>query len=439
MAIFDLDHFHEILQTLRRNRLRTFLTACGVFWGVFMLVVMLGFGRGLEKAVEEDFGFFAINTLGFSGRDDQQALRRAPGRAAGLARPRRRRGGASRCRAWRWPWAATSCFGGRIGRRGGEKTLAADAHRRLPRGAGSPSAAWSAAGPLPQRHATCKERAQGGGDRHPGGGGAVRRPTRIPSGRAIKVGHHDLPGGGRARHRPAGRGGPRAISSTAGSSCPAPTFARVFGIGEPDRRACPCWSTRAGPSADVEQRASRPAQGTPPHRPRRRARHQRLQPGQEFSKLTNLFFAIRALTWFVGVLTLLAGAIGVSNIMMIAVAERTARDRHPQGHRRHPGVHHGPDRHRVDGADRRWPATWGWWRGWGCWSWRPASWRRCRAGPGPRFFRQPRSWTWARRVLAARWCSTVAGALAGLAPPGPRSPSDPWRRWPTSESSGSPQ
>ena len=65
MAVFELDHLHEILQTLRRNRLRTFLTACGIFWGVFMLVVMLGFGRGLEKAVEEDMGFWAINNIGF--------------------------------------------------------------------------------------------------------------------------------------------------------------------------------------------------------------------------------------------------------------------------------------------------------------------------------------------------------------------------------------
>ena len=44
---------------------------------------------------------------------------------------------------------------------------------------------------------------------------------------------------------------------------------------------------------------------------------------KEFRKMSNLFLGIRALTWIVGVLTLLAGAIGVSNIMMIAVAERT--------------------------------------------------------------------------------------------------------------------
>ena len=98
MSLFELDHFHEILQTLRRNRLRTFLTACGVFWGVFMLVVMLGFGRGLEKAVEEDFGFWAINNIGV--RAATAPASRTPGRQAGPARlphPRRRRGRATRC------------------------------------------------------------------------------------------------------------------------------------------------------------------------------------------------------------------------------------------------------------------------------------------------------------------------------------------------------
>jgi putative ABC transport system permease protein len=44
---------------------------------------------------------------------------------------------------------------------------------------------------------------------------------------------------------------------------------------------------------------------------------------KESKKISNLFLGISGLTWIVGVLTLLAGAIGVSNIMMIAVAERT--------------------------------------------------------------------------------------------------------------------
>jgi putative ABC transport system permease protein len=44
---------------------------------------------------------------------------------------------------------------------------------------------------------------------------------------------------------------------------------------------------------------------------------------KEFNKVNSLFDAIKALSWFVGLLTLLAGALGVSNIMMITVAERT--------------------------------------------------------------------------------------------------------------------
>ena len=46
---------------------------------------------------------------------------------------------------------------------------------------------------------------------------------------------------------------------------------------------------------------------------------------KEFSKMQTLFMGIRALIWFVGVFTLLAGVVGVANIMLIVVKERTKR------------------------------------------------------------------------------------------------------------------
>src|SRR3954447_14522633 len=83
--LLDFDHWQEVFQTLRRNRLRTILTACGVFWGVCMLVIMLGFGRGLERAVTGDFGAFAPNTVMFSGeRTSKPFAGNQPGREVQL-------------------------------------------------------------------------------------------------------------------------------------------------------------------------------------------------------------------------------------------------------------------------------------------------------------------------------------------------------------------
>ncbi len=61
--MFDLDKWHEIYLTLSRNKLRTFLTALGVSWGIFMLIIMLGAGKGLENGVMQGFGDFATNSV----------------------------------------------------------------------------------------------------------------------------------------------------------------------------------------------------------------------------------------------------------------------------------------------------------------------------------------------------------------------------------------
>mgnify|MGYP000867925468 FL=1 len=63
MKIFDADSWQEIFSTLKKNKLRTFFTAFGVFWGIFMLIIMLGSGRGLQNGVSTGMGGLATNSM----------------------------------------------------------------------------------------------------------------------------------------------------------------------------------------------------------------------------------------------------------------------------------------------------------------------------------------------------------------------------------------
>lgn len=62
MTRFDTDRFNEILDTLSRNKSRTFLTGFGVFWGIFMLIVLTGGGNGLKEMLQNNFDGFATNS-----------------------------------------------------------------------------------------------------------------------------------------------------------------------------------------------------------------------------------------------------------------------------------------------------------------------------------------------------------------------------------------
>lgn len=61
MKLDIIDSFNEIYQVLRRNKARTLLTAFGIFWGIFMLLFLVGGGQGLKALLLENFDGFAAN------------------------------------------------------------------------------------------------------------------------------------------------------------------------------------------------------------------------------------------------------------------------------------------------------------------------------------------------------------------------------------------
>lgn len=58
-----MDALQEILFGLRKNMLRTFLTGFGVFWGIFMLILLLGAGKGMQNGVEQEFSSNAQDSV----------------------------------------------------------------------------------------------------------------------------------------------------------------------------------------------------------------------------------------------------------------------------------------------------------------------------------------------------------------------------------------
>ncbi|MCU0445002.1 MAG: ABC transporter permease [Microscillaceae bacterium] len=78
--MFDLDKWSEIWATVKKHKLRTLLTCFGVFWGIFMLVVMLGASRGFENGVKSTLDIAANSVFFWSNKTSEPYKGLKPGR-----------------------------------------------------------------------------------------------------------------------------------------------------------------------------------------------------------------------------------------------------------------------------------------------------------------------------------------------------------------------
>ena len=76
--MFRKDNWDEILQALTANVFRTVLTAFGVFWGIFILVILLAAGKGLENGVKKGFDGIATNTMFMWSQTTSKAYKGLP-------------------------------------------------------------------------------------------------------------------------------------------------------------------------------------------------------------------------------------------------------------------------------------------------------------------------------------------------------------------------
>ncbi len=319
MTVLDGDHWREIYDALRGNKARTVLTAFGVFWGIFMLMVMLASGNGLWNGVSADFTERAVNSVFVWSQRTTKPYRGMP-----TGRSIRFDSGDAAAIGAQVPEAGVVCPRNQLGGfRGGNNVTR-----------GTRTGAFSIYGDVPEISRVQPIHLTAGRflDRLDL---AERRKvavigTRVqevlfakdedPLDQAIKINGVSFRVIGSFKPQRSGHGNDSDEAQTI--FVPFTTFRSAFNYG--DRVGWFALVAKDGvPASELETKALALL----------KERH-RIAPDDaralghynsevDFNKVSGLFAGIRALVWIVGIGTLSAGVIGVSNIMLVIVRERT--------------------------------------------------------------------------------------------------------------------
>lgn len=317
MMVFERDNWQEIFATIRKNKLRTFLTMLGVFWGIFMLVIMLGSGNGLRNGILQAFSGTATNSFYVWAQQTTKAYKgMKPGRYYNfnsqdivalssideleVISPMNQLGG----------------YEGANNVIRGLKTAAAEIQGNFPNTTQIAQVKLKQGRFLNELDVIEKRKVCVIGPRV---FEMLFKPSENPIGQYIQIngvyfkiiGLTDPAAGGQEGRQQAQR-----------INVPFTTFQKAFNFG--DIVGWFAIKTKDDIKAEVaEQKVIDVLKERHKIAPEDTKAVGHWNMAVEFNKLSGLFFGIEALIWIVGIGTLLAGVIGISNIMLIVVKERT--------------------------------------------------------------------------------------------------------------------
>jgi putative ABC transport system permease protein len=314
---FDRDNWYEIWAVLRANKLRTGLTAFGVAWGIFMLIVMLGFGSAMQSGTQRNMKGRATNLLFVWGQTTTESYNgMKPGRAirfktVDIERLRKLPGVewlAPRLQLGGWQNGFTVGYG--------TKTGAYNVYGDYPDFKHIVSFEYQAGRFIDDGDIAENRKVAVIGDK-------VREelfpPHTNPIGEYMKISGVYFQVIGVTKTLRAGRDGERDAQSI---WVPFTTLKTAFNQG--DNVGFFAMTARPGVDGpELEREVREELSKAHDVAPTDKLAIGSFNAFVFFGKIQSVLFWLAAISWIVGGMTLLAGVIGVSNILLIAVKERT--------------------------------------------------------------------------------------------------------------------